>query len=291
MAKSPARPFGRGTAAADRTVNAAATGSRICRGRRVRSRNKASHWEPRPAPCRPRRRRLPTKHPAAQVADQRTHRIPPLVRRGDLVARRRADHPPQGHAVSLGSGNQVLVADSRNRVGHARRGAGIGAVRLGDVEEELLLIGAGLLGRPPNRYRSGVSRRLRPSFSSRLRPAAARGPEGSRRSFSSLSNLFCKDSARCGQKQIYLPLPNRSPLRAKPIPMQGACPSPHSAAPVRTGRHFRQRPRRRRIATARPAGSGGFSPKRPGSAGTPRRRQPANPSGSRSCRGRPGRGR
>ena len=52
---------GRGTGGAGRTVNAAATGSYTCRGRRVRSRNRASHWEPRPVPCRPRRRRLPTK--------------------------------------------------------------------------------------------------------------------------------------------------------------------------------------------------------------------------------------
>ena len=52
---------GRGTGAAGRTVNAVATGSYTCRGRRVRSRNRASHWEPRPVPCRPRRRRLPTK--------------------------------------------------------------------------------------------------------------------------------------------------------------------------------------------------------------------------------------
>ena len=75
------------------------------------------------------------------------HRIAPLVGGGDLVARRRADHPPQGHAVALGSGNLILIPDVRNGVGHARRRAGIGAVRLGDVEEELLLIGACLLGK------------------------------------------------------------------------------------------------------------------------------------------------
>ena len=71
-----------------------------------------------------------------------------LIREGkiDMVAVGRAQQVAEHHRIALVDGRTLGIAHILDRIGHTRSGPGVGAVRLADILEELLLVGARLLG-------------------------------------------------------------------------------------------------------------------------------------------------